>query len=1060
MGFSAPITGDMVKDLTFAIKSLAKTVNSMDYPTSMPRVSGKTPTIKTPDLEQMRLKEYKNYMSGLKKTDLTKSPIFKKIISSNVGLFFAKLSTQFKYQTERLFDSLKGVYNKFFGELFGDLYREVEPFVNVLKSSGDYLRKMLLEPLLKIFPKLMLGIGALISSPYIKIKKGIDNTSILQKTEKLVISEKKQEGLLKKIVKSLSTQWKERKSVIKTFDPEGKKTLKSTFKTYFGKKISPYKEAIERRFNLKYLKGIYESQDRPVEKMKALMSPFLLKKSWDPYGGSWKEQLKKLYIKKKSGDDDGEGIISKTFNFIKTSKLLKTISFVVGGATFAWAALGKHSEETREKIRSIWNSFKNFFVDYIYTPFIGWFKEYFGVEGEGFTLIVNSLKALAGKIIDSSIDLTKWMWEVFTKAWNESDFIGKIGLVFSGFYLLQPVMGKIFDFFSSLVLFPLKAIYIYSIFSKLDNSAMLLNTAAQRLLAGAGGKDIIPGAVKTAGSLTLGTAGVAAMTAAVAAGVGYGMYKTYKDPTSVFKDDAAYATGDPPIKARRREIGDGYGPAPGYKPDFSGMNPAFMQRFKLMSDSVGNIPVTSAYRSIEEQTRMYAERQANPSKYPYGVAQPGTSFHNYGMAIDIPAATANKLEKDDKLAKFGFYRPYPVKDPVHIQMSPVSMSKDYDINAIIAKASAKYGVPESIIRGIIQTESNFNALARSKPPENSFGLMQLNSKYDDMWKTQYGVQDYFNPEQNVMAGTAYLASLLKDKRVNGDMNKAISAYNAGAGKIGINPDYIDKVTKNSGMMGTLAWKGTGIPSGTGAESGFGSMLGLMGAGAGLLGGVGAMPPIVDELLGVLASGAMMSMLSSAGLGSTTPTPAQTGDPISDIFGSISKVAPNVMGGKVKGNILNVISNSKDAMKTLKDNMKKNKGEDLRKDVNNMFSDILSTGGDTIPSPVKDMFGMMGISPMDSVKITPSEAKTTPPILSTSGAPEAIRSADKSLAMENAVPTPEIQQAASNAMISGGDSNVAMAGGGSDSSQKSNIPEPSPSILGSSPLMWLICQNSI
>ncbi len=43
--------------------------------------------------------------------------------------------------------------------------------------------------------------------------------------------------------------------------------------------------------------------------------------------------------------------------------------------------------------------------------------------------------------------------------------------------------------------------------------------------------------------------------------------------------------------------------------------------------------VTSTYRSLTEQRRLYARFRAG--KHPLPVAVPGTSLHNYGLAIDL-----------------------------------------------------------------------------------------------------------------------------------------------------------------------------------------------------------------------------------------------------------------------------------------------------------------------------------------------------------------------------------------------------------------------------------------
>lgn len=45
--------------------------------------------------------------------------------------------------------------------------------------------------------------------------------------------------------------------------------------------------------------------------------------------------------------------------------------------------------------------------------------------------------------------------------------------------------------------------------------------------------------------------------------------------------------------------------------------------------------VTSAYRSLAEQRRLYRRFLAGQSRFP--VAPPGRSYHNYGRALDLVA---------------------------------------------------------------------------------------------------------------------------------------------------------------------------------------------------------------------------------------------------------------------------------------------------------------------------------------------------------------------------------------------------------------------------------------
>lgn len=97
------------------------------------------------------------------------------------------------------------------------------------------------------------------------------------------------------------------------------------------------------------------------------------------------------------------------------------------------------------------------------------------------------------------------------------------------------------------------------------------------------------------------------------------------------------------------------------------------------------------------------------------------------------------------------------------------------IEKAIADASTKYGVNENLIRAIIKTESNFNPNAVS--PAGAKGLMQLMPCNIE----HYGVNDPFNIEQNIDAGTRHIKDYLKT--YNYDLNMALAAYNFGPGNM-------------------------------------------------------------------------------------------------------------------------------------------------------------------------------------------------------------------------------------------------------------------------------------
>lgn len=94
---------------------------------------------------------------------------------------------------------------------------------------------------------------------------------------------------------------------------------------------------------------------------------------------------------------------------------------------------------------------------------------------------------------------------------------------------------------------------------------------------------------------------------------------------------------------------------------------------------------------------------------------------------------------------------------------------------IIKEASAKYGVPEAMIRSIIRQESGGKANAKSGV--GAGGLMQLMPGT----AKEVGVTNRFDPRQSIMGGTKYFAKQLK--YFNGDAKSALAAYNAGAGNV-------------------------------------------------------------------------------------------------------------------------------------------------------------------------------------------------------------------------------------------------------------------------------------
>jgi len=97
------------------------------------------------------------------------------------------------------------------------------------------------------------------------------------------------------------------------------------------------------------------------------------------------------------------------------------------------------------------------------------------------------------------------------------------------------------------------------------------------------------------------------------------------------------------------------------------------------------------------------------------------------------------------------------------------------IYEVVNAASNKHQIDEDLITSLIHAESAFNPKARS--PKGAQGLMQLMPGT----AAQLGVKDAFDPAANVDGGTQYLRELLL--KYNGDIIKALAAYNAGLGRV-------------------------------------------------------------------------------------------------------------------------------------------------------------------------------------------------------------------------------------------------------------------------------------
>jgi soluble lytic murein transglycosylase-like protein len=118
------------------------------------------------------------------------------------------------------------------------------------------------------------------------------------------------------------------------------------------------------------------------------------------------------------------------------------------------------------------------------------------------------------------------------------------------------------------------------------------------------------------------------------------------------------------------------------------------------------------------------------------------------------------------------------------------------LHAIVIQTASRHQVDPALVKAIIMAESGYNTRAISK--KGAKGLMQLMPATAQ----SLGVEDIFNPKQNISGGVRYFKKLVT--QFDGDVELALAAYNAGSRNVrhfqGIPPfkatqSYIKKVFK-------------------------------------------------------------------------------------------------------------------------------------------------------------------------------------------------------------------------------------------------------------------------
>jgi len=127
---------------------------------------------------------------------------------------------------------------------------------------------------------------------------------------------------------------------------------------------------------------------------------------------------------------------------------------------------------------------------------------------------------------------------------------------------------------------------------------------------------------------------------------------------------------------------------------------------------------------------------------------------------------------------------------------------------LIEDAAARYRVDSDLIASVISAESNFNPRAISR--RNARGLMQLLPET----AARLGIQNIFDPRENIDAGTRYLRDLLL--LYKNDLALTLAAYNAGPRRVhqyGRVPPFAETQSYVRRVGSAYAKRKSGVPAG-------------------------------------------------------------------------------------------------------------------------------------------------------------------------------------------------------------------------------------------------------
>lgn len=192
----------------------------------------------------------------------------------------------------------------------------------------------------------------------------------------------------------------------------------------------------------------------------------------------------------------------------------------------------------------------------------------------------------------------------------------------------------------------------------------------------------------------------------------------------------------------------------------------------------------------ERLVNTHAEKLANEATRSFSqlvdlISESRSGLHGSFSMVDVEPLAAPPLEISE-----------------HDEASTMIFASDEYLQRLIDHYGEYYQVDPLLIRCIIEQESAYDPLALS--PAGAMGLMQLMP--DTAWLL--GVDDPFDPEQNIEGGVRYFSQQLDHF---GSVELALAAYNAGPGAVetwGGVPPYPETVNYVNSIMGRFMAEST------------------------------------------------------------------------------------------------------------------------------------------------------------------------------------------------------------------------------------------------------------